>query len=218
MIGSAAVATALKNVGENAQPGDVARAIRKALGISLKDLAAKISPDTHFTTIAKLETGKIRFNYEWAQAFALALSVPINIFYMPYEVSNIARLVPVYIVIEDALHRRSVAEDHYTAYLSPKENLFGVVVFAPADVQSETVMYTAIVDPDRTSLRDQEIYLFTDPVMPGGRVAMYKDDAGVARWVGWPSPLDGPHPFYKDGSRIHGQVVELQRTLVSRNC
>ncbi len=61
MDGETAVANAYRELGADAAPGALARSIRTALGLSLKEVASRIGSDTHFTTIAKLETGKMNF-------------------------------------------------------------------------------------------------------------------------------------------------------------
>jgi transcriptional regulator with XRE-family HTH domain len=47
---------------------------RKALGLSMKELAAQLGA-VHFTTVGKLETGKMKFTAEWIQSIAEALHV-----------------------------------------------------------------------------------------------------------------------------------------------
>lgn len=51
------------------------RDLRRAAGLTMQDLATKL-PGVHFTTIGKLETGKMKFTSEWIEALAGALAVP----------------------------------------------------------------------------------------------------------------------------------------------
>jgi transcriptional regulator with XRE-family HTH domain len=58
----------------DADIGKRVRERRKALGLSMKELAAQLG-EVHFTTIGKLETGKMKFTAEWIQSISEALNV-----------------------------------------------------------------------------------------------------------------------------------------------
>lgn len=51
------------------------KAQRQKATLSLRALATRLGEDVHFTTLAKLETGRMRFTEAWAERIAAALNI-----------------------------------------------------------------------------------------------------------------------------------------------
>lgn len=75
-------------------PGGRLKFLRERKGLSLRALADLISPETHFTTIAKLETGKMRMSDEWAEKLSKALDVPPQLIVASPKDPASARKIP----------------------------------------------------------------------------------------------------------------------------
>ncbi len=76
--------------------GSRLKALRQKSKLSLRALAAKLGEDVHFTTIAKLETGRMRLTEAWANRLASALDAhPAEMLAEEGSVGA-ARKIPVY--------------------------------------------------------------------------------------------------------------------------
>ncbi|WP_230771113.1 helix-turn-helix domain-containing protein [Sphingomonas sp. Leaf4] len=212
-----AVAKAYADLGDEADPGAFARSIRLSLGLSLKEVAKRVGGETHFTTVAKLETGKMNFTYDWCRAIGQALGVPSGIFFLPYEVKNTAKRIPVYIGTSDAINRDNITPHHYTYVATSKSDLFAVTVIGLPDILSDLVMQEIIFDPAESELRNGAVFLVADNEIPDGLIALYRKGAEYSSFIPWPVLRDTPH--FPDNSSlvVFGRAVEIRRELVSRN-
>lgn len=217
MDGEDALAAALDEIGDEAQPGPLARAIRTRMNMSLKDVADRIGDGTHFTTVAKLERGKMQFTYEWAREFARALGVPANAFYMPYDIRNGPKKVPAYTSVVDIINREFEAPSHFEACMSKQANLVALTFSGAPDIVSELVMHTAIIDPDKTRLHDGGVYILKTPDHEDGLVAVYRSRSGPPRFAPWPNVSPEIRMAEDDEIHVVGTVIEIQRRLSSRN-
>lgn len=216
MDSAAAVAEAYERLGADAEPGEFARAIRTALGLSLKAVAEKLGHGTHFTTVSKLEKGKMTFTYEWAKLFAQALDVSASVFHMPYESAHMPKRVPVYTSLSDVINPSS-APDHYTSYMGLSDSVFGYTFLGYPDIVSELVYYTAIVDNARAHPAPNRVYLIEHDDHSEPIIGIYRNDSNLDRIVPWPKPVDGMFWLSEGKIKFLGEVLELQRMLVSRN-
>jgi transcriptional regulator with XRE-family HTH domain len=217
MISDDDLAAAYAEVGRDAEPGVFARAIRRKLGLSLQEVASRVGGGTHFTTISKLEKGTMHLTYDWARALAAVYGISASVLHMPYEAMNTVKRIPVYVSIHDAVHREAAAADRYAGFLTSSESLFGFTVFGFADVVSDWAMYTAVVDPHRRDLSDGSIYLFQIGGSDEGLVGIYRTGSLYPAIVPWPRTGDMVIITEEVHALVLGEVIELQRTLASRN-
>lgn len=214
MDGETAVANAYRELGADAEPGAFARAIRTSLGLSLKEVAKRIGNDTHFTTIAKLETGKMSFTYDWSRELGRALGVPAGIFFSPYGVLNVEKRIPVYTSLTDAMNRHNNAPSHYTSMTTSKDDLFGVAVLGAPDIVADLVLHTLIFDPHETELRNGRVYLVADSEAAEGIIGLYREREDIQAIVPWPTPKELPHRIDKETVNVFGIAIEVQRPLI----
>lgn len=217
MDGETAVANAYRELGADAEPGAFARSIRTSLGLSLKEVASRVGNDTHFTTIAKLETGKMNFTYDWSRELGRALGVPASVFFMPYDVLNEAKRIPVYTSLGDAMNRADTAPNHYTSMSTSKDELFGVSVLGAPDLVADIVMHTLIFDPSDTKLKEGGVFLISDSRAPEGIIGLHRKKEDVQAIIPWPAPRELIHFLDPTTVTVFGRAVEVQRPLVSRN-
>jgi hypothetical protein len=180
-------------------------------------MAQKLGERIHFTTVSKLETGKMQFSLEWADAFASVLEVPTSTFFMHYDLLNLPKRIPVYIGLEFVRDRSNVAPNSYATYLTKREDLFGIFVTNIQDTVSDGGVGTVIVDPTRTSLREGGVYVVANDDDRELIVGLYRETLGIPRIVSWPSTRTELFYIPEDDVEVFGEVVEFQRTLVSRN-
>jgi transcriptional regulator with XRE-family HTH domain len=64
----------------NDQVGIRARELRKASGLTLKDIALRMG--TTPQTVQRLETGSMTISLDWLEAFAAALGIPVILFFV----------------------------------------------------------------------------------------------------------------------------------------
>lgn len=217
MDSNSALLSAYAEVGPDAEPGAFARAIRLNLQLSLKEVAERLGDGTHFTTVAKLEKGKMVLTYDWARSLASVYGISANVLHMPYEALNQAKRIPVFTAIHDIANRAHAITDSYTSFNTASESLFGYPVLGTPDMVSICPLYTAIVDPNRTTLKMRNVYLFQLVDSEEGIVGIFRDELGFQSILPW--PRSGDPIILSDDARpiVHGQVLELQRTLASRN-
>ncbi|USU06911.1 helix-turn-helix domain-containing protein [Sphingomonadaceae bacterium OTU29LAMAA1] len=193
------------------------RAERKRQGISLREVAERVGDGVHLTTIAKLESGRMRVTYDWARRIAAALGTPALEFFIPEESLNQAKAVPVYTGL--TWHAGSLFEDavsHYTAIYNSRDDLVGVVLGpVQPDIESEYPLVTVIIDPEDTQLRHGGAFLFFHPELGYHAAGVFKSDPD--RLVPWISAFAGLLFLPAEGVIVAGRIVETQRGLVSRN-
>ncbi|SFP98785.1 helix-turn-helix domain-containing protein [Sphingomonas rubra] len=212
-----ALAAAYAELGSEAEPGPFSRAIRIRLGLSLKDVAARLNNGTHFTTISKLEKGKMLFTYDWARQLATVYGITAGVLHMPYEAMNSAKRIPVFVSLDDVVNRGESAADHYAALVTAADDLFGFIIRGTPDIASPVVIYTAIIDPKRSRLVSGNTYLFVMNESDEGLVGIYKADDLHSYIIPWPRAGDPVFLEAAPAPRVLGLVVELQRTMASRN-
>lgn len=153
------------------------RALRQAAGLSLRELADKMSTAdhaVHFTTVAKIERSQRALTPEWVVRFSKALGVD------PVKLSDdnslanfpmITRQHPVIGMVSAGNWREAVVEtDNYIAAPVSGRNVFGLVVDGSSMDKIAPHGSTVMVDPDRPELHDGLHYV----VMNGEGEATFK--------------------------------------------
>jgi transcriptional regulator with XRE-family HTH domain len=84
-----------ENVSGSVASGRRLRQLREAKGLSMRDLADRLADGTHFTTIGKIETGKVRLTADRIEQLANALEVTFAEIANPNYAISQMRPVPV---------------------------------------------------------------------------------------------------------------------------
>lgn len=202
---------------DDASIGRRMRNERKRQGISLREVAERIGNGVHLTTVAKLESGRMRVTYDWASKVAAALGTSTLEFFIPEEAANQAKTIPVYTSLTwDGKTPFEDAVSHYTAMFTKRDDLVGVTLGpVQPDIENEYPLVTVILDPDDISLKDNRAFLFFHDDLQHHAVGVFRSDPD--RLVAWISAYSGLFFIPDGGVRIAGRVVEVQRSLVSRN-
>jgi transcriptional regulator with XRE-family HTH domain len=203
------------------------RALRQERGLSMKAIAAKLSDvvgkPVHFTTVGKLETGKISVTIDWGTAFAQVLQVSLQELLSGGFSNREASIVPVF-------QRRAGEEtrDDRLDLFSFKERVGSAV--AP-DVSSsayaifplplgtlipflETGFLYLVIDPEQRKLVDQGVYALS--VQGSEKHELARFDEASLRFIpmakdGQDRPITvGDQPF-----QIIGRAVFMGSNLVS---
>lgn len=144
----------------NDRPPNRIREIRKSLGWSLDELAARIGEDVSAPTISRLEVGRIALTHAWLEKIGAALGVP------PTELirdkSSEVRLVPVIGLVSAGNWMEAI--QHPTGYLPIPANAAGDRAFAlqpQGDSMSNIVAEHEyiVVDPDQLDLIEGKAYI-----------------------------------------------------------
>lgn len=143
--------------------GAKVRALRKAQGLTLQELAARMPSRPHFTTLGKIERGEQRLTAEWAEQIAAGLNIlphqletedegpgsrRLPFFSLPKGARSTAGLEPSYFI--------DVAPWSRDAFLVGRGPLTGINALEPPKAES------AIVDPALRSLSPGHAYLLLD--------------------------------------------------------
>lgn len=197
-------------------PGAAVRALRKGLGLSLKEVASRVGGGTHFTTIAKLENGKMLLTYDWARKLAPVLNVTTLSLMMAEEHDHPAKTIPVFAGLADIIRRTEAPAASRTAYLTHRDNLFGYNFIGSPDIGGETSLYTAIIDPDQCDLINGVTFAIAEYNSGSCIIGVYRSE-GVPRIIPWPAVKEQPIFLAEGDTEVLGIVLELQRHLWRRD-
>ncbi len=146
--------------------------IRKALGVTLDELAARMEPESTASTIAKLENRGMGFTLDYVMSIAKALGVP------PTDILDggaiqATRLAPVIGRVSAGRWQEAVAMSEETIAIPGHlrgENLF---VLRPEGDSMDRICSEdgfIVVDPDQRDLIDKKYYVLTN----GEHEALFK--------------------------------------------
>lgn len=211
---AAAVAQAYEHHGPDAEPGQFARAIRTALGLSLKAVADKIGDGTHFTTISKLEKGKMEFTHGWGRLLAQVYGVEATLFHMPFSSLDMPKRIPIYTNIWDILAEPKGPPDYYDSYMGESDTVIGYQFNSYPDIVSELPIYRAIVETLRTDPKPNKVYMVRHEDVNEPVIGIYRQGGEDGdRIVPWLHPLDALFYFSERKMDFLGEVLELRRLI-----
>lgn len=191
--------------------GERLKSRRQKAGLSLRSLAAKVGEDVHFTTIAKLETGRMRLTEAWADRLAVALDIhPADLLADEGTLAAV-RKIPVYNADEISLNGDVVEWPKPTGELvSTRGGKNGFALQIEFNLHRPSVVGYVQIDPNQSELYLDGTYL----LHTGGNVILAAFVDAPARFVPWiaddstPDLLIGSAQF-----RILGRAVELTAKL-----
>lgn len=188
------------------------REVRKSRGLSMKALAQKLGEGVHFTTIAKLETGKMRLSTDWLFKIAAALDVtPLSLIWEKLDSQNV-KAVPLFASNpwppEVGSNGDWVPLGHSPSMFG-SEKAFAVALAGPSDNYSDEPLYQVVIDPALHRLRDGEPFAFN--VKGHVRVGIYRD--GPARFEQWLSAKPGLMLVGTEPFELLGRIVWLGRDM-----
>ncbi len=201
---------------ETAMPknlGKRLRVIRERAGLSMKELATRMGETVHFTTVAKLETGKLKFTNDWLDLAADALGVSRMEFVT--DKFSILNIRPVGLFAGDPwpppIKNGVWVPDGYVPTLFGGSRCFAVGVRSAPDELDSNPMNFAVVDQDQRQLRQGFAYAYErgDAKL---HIGIYRENP--PRLQPWPDPSDlglsvGSVPF-----TIVGEVVWMSRATI----
>lgn len=165
-------------------PGGRLKFLRERRGLSLRAVANQVSEDTHFTTIAKLETGKMKMTDEWARKLAEVLSVPYQAILAPMTDPLAARAVPVYNIDDltwDGSKLAFGAPETTTVVTVGGLKTYALAVMLSVDTPEGPGI--VVIDPDETQIRSEKLYLIAAHGNSKPMLALFEPDP--ARFVAW---------------------------------
>lgn len=187
------------------------RSIRKQLGMTMKDVSSALGGDTHFTTVAKLETGKMQATIEWLNRLAEVYNLTPGEIISDTFASGNARSIPMY--LSDPWPPSS--SDKWPPAGHVATNQGGSRTFAAAfhegrgDVIEESPLHILVVDPDLTKLDEGDVYCYAQK----GKLVASVYRKGPDRLVPVFSGLPGNLLLDYQSVEILGQVLMIMRPL-----
>jgi len=196
----------------DADIGARVRAIRKAEGLSMKDLAARL-PAVHFTTIGKLETGKMKFSGEWIQSIAEALGTTAGALVNDRFSAKSVRLTPLYNGKDTGFEKEAFSDAVSVAQvpaLATGNRCFSVMV-PDTEPNADFAFghWYITIDPDQRHMIDGGLYAIRLPDQRAVSFFMFK--VASASLVAWPSGM--AEPFGERALQVIGQVVYQSRVV-----
>lgn len=200
--------------GEEA-PAQMLRGLRKRAGLSLKAVAERIGGKTHFTTIAKLESGKMVLTYDWARRLSRVFDIPAGQFFLPERRNDAAHLVPIYSAFDPETGKPDGVVESYASYVSARDDLIALFINGPSDIIDVWPHYSAIIDPNKNRLVVDVLSAFilvgsASPIV--GIFRLFGERNGAI--LPWPQAERTPIVLDPADVRVVGWVLELQRTVI----
>lgn len=164
-------------------PGGRLKDLRERKGLSLRALAEMLDGETHFTTIAKLETGRMKMSLEWAEKLSAALQVQSSYFLTSLSGIVSTRTIDLFSIDEiKFLNEELEFGEPLGTTITPigGANAFGLGVVL--NIGAAPAEGAAIVDPDLKEVRTDKMYLVHSPGRP---LAIYSFEGSPARFVEW---------------------------------
>jgi transcriptional regulator with XRE-family HTH domain len=142
-------------------PGERLRLHRKASGLTIKALAAKVG-GVHFTTVSKLETSQMEMSYAWAEKLANALGVSVfEILSNDYSAGSI-RAVPAvdrtFRVKEGVLNFGESLGWSPTTVGGPRSFATRILGLRDDPPHLKEVSWSLVIDPDERDLIHGDVY------------------------------------------------------------
>ncbi|MDB5738252.1 MAG: hypothetical protein JWO65_1920 [Sphingomonas bacterium] len=153
---------------------ELLRLAREKRGFTLKQAAELLSQTAnkaiHFTTIGKIETGKIRLTVDWIDLFAQAYDTTYRSLLEGESGPSGAHLVPLMMPTSSKPNRKAP----YTRVVSPvgQDGMFAIPLISFKNVADMIEQMYVVIDPNQKILEDGRCYL----IRAGGRdqVAQYQ--------------------------------------------
>ena len=196
----------------DAKIGARVRALRKAAGLSMKDLAERLD-GVHFTTIGKLETGKMKFSGDWIQSMAEALQTTAGALVNDRFSPDAVRMTPLYngchMGYEKEAFSDAIASAHVPV-LAAGNRCFSVMVpdTEPNPNFSFGHWYMTI-DPDQRHMVDGGLYAIR--LNDTQAVSFVAFSVASASIIAWPSGVT--ESFGERAFQVIGQVVYQSRAI-----
>lgn len=190
------------------------REIRKSRGLSMKQLAASMEGNVHFTTIAKIETGKMRISMDWLRRISQALDVtPFEIVWDEMSKDNV-RAVPLF-AARPWPPASSASGEWIPLGHSPtmigSDKSFSVAMNGPPDNFSDDPLYHVVIDPERPQLLNNHPYAFVSNGVV--RLGIYRDSP--SRFEQWLSDRPGVMLVGTEPFEMLGRIVWTSRDMFS---
>ncbi|MHA0330299.1 helix-turn-helix domain-containing protein [Sphingomonas melonis] len=188
--------------------GELLRSARQKKGLSVRQLAKLMADGTHFTTIGKIEAGKIQITPAWLERFSKALDVPVLELVSGNYAEGRRLAIPFY-RIEDWRHR--ITRLGYVATMGSADNRFALQSLYENELTGSTHRTFIHIDPDDTELHARWIYMLDiGDALPF--FGVYQE--APARFIQWPAGDGhklvevGKAPFSVAGRAIYyGEVL-----------
>lgn len=159
--------------------GELLRVARQNKGLSIRQLANLMDDGTHFTTIGKIEAGKIQITPTWLKRFSKALDVPVLELVSGNYASGSRSAIPFYPLEK---WRDKDSRLGYVATMGMAERRFALQSLYESELTGCTHRTFVHIDPDDIEVHSRWIYMLDT----GGELPFFGVyHEGPARFVRW---------------------------------